>query len=261
MNERYVRRLAALGTTVMLFGLLLPTFFGAARHTDGTGGDAWRNVIQDFQTLFAGILAVGAAYATIWQMQKSDARSDQRQGQLVKLSLRADGLEVERALYPAFQLLRTDCDTIRNYDRLRALLPSPVDDPPSDKLLLALGTIATTADDIAIRLDVFGLPNTAKLLDGQLTNQILTLKSAAMVLQSSAMHADKAVRNELAFTEQYVEDQSPIITDLLHGSITTRVEFVEVVVNLMEDVEVSSTHVFAGLSKLALLYDLKIPID
>ncbi|QND45226.1 hypothetical protein HB780_05580 (plasmid) [Rhizobium lusitanum] len=42
-------------------------------------GDRWANFVYNYQTLITGIIAVGAAYLTIRQMQESDRREDARQ--------------------------------------------------------------------------------------------------------------------------------------------------------------------------------------
>ncbi|MBZ9678920.1 hypothetical protein [Mesorhizobium sp. ES1-1] len=54
-------------------------------------------VAKDWQTLFAGILAVAAAMFTVGQMQRSDALQERRHSHLVRITLRADYLQARRA--------------------------------------------------------------------------------------------------------------------------------------------------------------------
>lgn len=81
-------------------------------------GDAWATFVYNYQTLITGILAVGAAWRTIKQMQETDraaydrhfqAREDalnaersaqKRHEELQDLSLRRDRLLVDRAVEP-----------------------------------------------------------------------------------------------------------------------------------------------------------------
>ncbi len=61
------------------------------------GGDSWRNILYDFQTLFTGILALGAAALTIVQSRLIDERQQNRHNDLLRIQMRPDKLRVERA--------------------------------------------------------------------------------------------------------------------------------------------------------------------
>jgi hypothetical protein len=101
-------------TVVVTAAVFPPVIFGhAPGKPDRVGGDDWRNVIEDFQTLITGIFAVGAAYLTVRQMQASDRKSDRRHQELVSLTLRSDALRVERLIVPNLGLLRTVNDDFR----------------------------------------------------------------------------------------------------------------------------------------------------
>ncbi|TAV99979.1 hypothetical protein ELI24_17110 [Rhizobium ruizarguesonis] len=81
--------------------IVVPVVFGEPSHVEGvTGGDSWRNLIYDFQTLIAGIAAVLAAAFTIRTMEKTDRESERRHRQLMELTLRADRLKVSRSVKP-----------------------------------------------------------------------------------------------------------------------------------------------------------------
>lgn len=83
---------------ILLTGFFLPIFFGEPRMVkDQHGGDPWRNIIYDFQTLFTGVLAVGAAAFTIIQSRAIDERQQRRHEQLFDLQVRPDRLRLARA--------------------------------------------------------------------------------------------------------------------------------------------------------------------
>ncbi|RVJ75110.1 hypothetical protein [Sinorhizobium medicae] len=96
-------RKAILGAlaVALLAAVVPPILFGdAPKFDDRSGGDAWRNTIYDFQTLFTGLAAVAAAAMTILVMERTDARQEERHRELVQLSLRADRLRISRAVHP-----------------------------------------------------------------------------------------------------------------------------------------------------------------
>ncbi len=65
-----------------------------------------RRLLYDFQTLITGIAAVGAAALTVWTMQSTDRRQQQRHDHLVALNLRTEYLTLERAIVPFLDELR-----------------------------------------------------------------------------------------------------------------------------------------------------------
>lgn len=84
--------------------LIPPILFGEARITkDQIGGDPWRNIIFDFQTLLTGMAAVAAASWTVYTMEKTDVRQERRHQQLVSLAIRADSLRADRAVNPQLE--------------------------------------------------------------------------------------------------------------------------------------------------------------
>ncbi|MGO6954138.1 hypothetical protein ACC740_05400 [Rhizobium ruizarguesonis] len=86
---------------VVATAIVLPVVFGEPRNVEGsTGGDSWRNLIYDFQTLITGIAAVLAAAITIRTMEKTDGESDRRHRQLMELTLRPDRLKISRSVEP-----------------------------------------------------------------------------------------------------------------------------------------------------------------
>ncbi|WP_349041360.1 hypothetical protein [Agrobacterium sp. SORGH_AS 787] len=106
MRASIKKRLKVLGAFVLIVTIIPPVLIGAPREIEGQkGGDPWRNIIFDFQTLITGLLAVGAATWTVATMEKTDRRAEERHRQLVNLSVRADRLRVERLMVPALSQL------------------------------------------------------------------------------------------------------------------------------------------------------------
>lgn len=85
----------------LVVGVVLTAFMAIVPPAiiGGAKGNIWK-VIEQYQTLITGVAAVVAAYATVRQMEKTDARSEQRHRELIELSLRADKLKIERLYDP-----------------------------------------------------------------------------------------------------------------------------------------------------------------
>jgi hypothetical protein len=112
----------AFGILVVGMSVIPPVLFGGQPTATAQDlGDPWVSFIFNYQTLIAGVLAVGAAYATVRQMQRSDIRSDERHEELVRFGLRADKIKVERFLTPQFSHLeRCFAEVARLNDALAA---------------------------------------------------------------------------------------------------------------------------------------------
>lgn len=106
VSRDHKTKLWILAVLVLVTLLLAPIFLSEPRKVDGEhGGDTWRNIIYDFQTLFTGILAIGAATITIMQSRKIDERQQKRHDDMFDLQVRPDKLRLARA-YAFFDLLR-----------------------------------------------------------------------------------------------------------------------------------------------------------
>ena len=258
MRERHAGHIRWLIAAVVAAGLLLPIVFGGERKPDGTGGDPWRNAIMDFQTLITGGLAVYAAYATIRQMQNSDKRSDKRHEELVRLSLRAEALEIDRALSPTATGVRVTYREIQNYSHSLDLLAPIGDNIDFEGLDVVLVNIQTTAGKLVERLAVFKVETTARLLGGSLTFHINGLRVDATFLQARANYAKTRIAYELSLTQQYLDDPSSLAKALLEKATEQRREVMEEVVAVLEYIALSCEELLESLSKLAHTYDLKI---
>lgn len=107
MSKIHKKRILTLIISVIFLAVGVPALFGDARVIEGQkGGDPWRNVIFDFQTLLTGLLAVGAACWTVMTMERTDEKSEARHRQLVALSLRSEIIAMERALNPLIEQLK-----------------------------------------------------------------------------------------------------------------------------------------------------------
>jgi hypothetical protein len=83
----------------------------------GTFERNWTQWLQSWDALLAGLLALVAAFVTIFQMQRTDAAQQGRHEQLVRQQTRADRLRAERAATPFAGLIRL---AMRDAERLSA---------------------------------------------------------------------------------------------------------------------------------------------
>lgn len=104
------------GLIVCAVILLFPVLASSVPGKLGSMADPWRDVVFNFQTLFAGILAVGAAYLSVRQMNVTDERSEQRHKELVTLQLRPDRLRLERAVNPQLEELKDLASLLKQVD-------------------------------------------------------------------------------------------------------------------------------------------------
>ncbi|MBB2715605.1 hypothetical protein EFR00_25040 [Rhizobium sophoriradicis] len=111
---------------VIAAGLLFPVTLGEPRAVQGSsGGDSWRNLIYDFQTLITGLAAVFAAAVTIRTMERTDRESERRHRELVMIQMRPERLKVSRALFPQIQDLRDIVSQFHDFDKVGSELPPP----------------------------------------------------------------------------------------------------------------------------------------
>lgn len=90
---------------------------GSLSGDENSSLEAW---VNRYQTLITGFFAIGAAYVTISQMQKTDSESERRHRELVRLQMRSERLIIERMLFPQFGELR------EHYKSLRGSLLDPM---------------------------------------------------------------------------------------------------------------------------------------
>lgn len=108
ISRPYGRAISWFILIIVGMSIVPPILFGEPRQFEGAaGGDPWRNLLYDFQTMIGGLLAISAAVATIHQMQNTDWESERRHKELVKLSLRTDALKIERLLFPQYHQLQS----------------------------------------------------------------------------------------------------------------------------------------------------------
>jgi branched-subunit amino acid transport protein len=168
----------------MLVALVFPVLFGQpAQMSDRTGGDPFRNLIYDFQTLITGALAVAAAWWTIHTMGATELAAERRHAQQVSLALRADKLAVERAIYPQVASLDGAWHFL-NMLRKEMLKANTY----RGQLLYMLGRsymLRQIADDLLEVLDREQLREGSRLFDGMLTFKITWLRQQASILKEA----------------------------------------------------------------------------
>lgn len=94
------------GMIAIAAAFLPPVMFGDLRaQTERQGSDPWVLRIYEFQTLIAGIAAIGAAWWTVAAMDRTEAAAARRHAQQIDVALRSDRLRMQRALHPQFHEL------------------------------------------------------------------------------------------------------------------------------------------------------------
>ncbi|MBY5709744.1 hypothetical protein [Rhizobium leguminosarum] len=168
--------------------LVLPVFFGGApKFTDRVGGDSFRNLIYDFQTLIGGALAIGAAWWTVITMEKTDQSAAKRHTEQMELTLRKDRLAIERAVYPQaeslagmgwyFNDIRRDIMAKNTYQKQLA------DIGRQFRVLKGL------ADDLNHLLDLEQLKEGSRLFDGMLAYKLSWLRNQATAIEEATHNA------------------------------------------------------------------------
>ncbi len=89
----------------------------------------WYGLVDKFQTLFAGILAVAAALVTVYMSEHTERKNAERHNALMRVQTRADRLEIERLTVPqtenllhAFEKFRAAVEVINSVDAKTAVL-------------------------------------------------------------------------------------------------------------------------------------------
>lgn len=120
----------------VVFAAIIPAvLFGEPRRMAGQeGGDAWRNIIFDFQTLITGFAAVGAAFLTIAEMRLTDTAAERRHQETKQLAITLASLAASRLASRANQWLRSLKDETRNLSELQDASPTEI----ASRLALAI---------------------------------------------------------------------------------------------------------------------------
>ncbi len=117
---------------------------------DKATGETW---LFRYQTLLTGIFAIGAAFVTVKQMQKTDEQSERRHQELARLQVRAEKLKIERMLLPQFQQLRLHYKELLHIQRkekgnfLDWLEDGEV---PHDQILRAADELVSVGNDLSV---------------------------------------------------------------------------------------------------------------
>ncbi|MGM5088024.1 hypothetical protein ACD589_15170 [Rhizobium sp. 814_E9_N1_1] len=149
----------------------------------------WQAWISQFQGLITGLAAVGAAAFTIAKMEKTirvmertDSASERRHRQLMRLSLRADKLRIERMYFPHSRELQTLHRKLTELADITAANDTQKIDPIRLELEL-------TADSVRSIVSGEEWKAAGNLFGGILTHQVKDLLSAAHRLGYAAQQA------------------------------------------------------------------------
>ncbi len=172
-----------LAVVVLTAAILPAVIFGEARSVQGqSGGDPWRNILYDFQTLITGFAAVGAAALTIRTMNKTEIAAQVRHEQMVALSLRADRLKVERMLQPQRNLL---VKRLVEVEHLNAHIETWRSGGGGDVKALGRGVLAV-ARQIKEYTQRAQFRDAAPLFSGELNLSLLRLEAVSLWARNAA---------------------------------------------------------------------------
>ncbi|MCY1669318.1 hypothetical protein [Rhizobium sp. SL86] len=178
---------------VVIIAAIVPSIiFGEPRLIEGQrGGDAWRNILFDFQTLIGGLLAIFAAWWTVDTMERTDVsaearhqrtidegraverNSHARHQELVDLSQRAEKLKVERVINPQ----RSEVEVLdRKARQLSEVWPRIVNGEPGvwGRWVIAINSLVRDLHDVLHRPQFVG---GEELFDGNLAFVVWTLRN------------------------------------------------------------------------------------
>ncbi|MER9757563.1 hypothetical protein NKJ46_29895 [Mesorhizobium sp. M0166] len=142
-------------------------------------GMAWSDLnhqarwLYDYQTLFAGALAVAAAFITVNAMNKTEERQQKRHDELIKLNLRSDRLTAERAGYLAnyFLGIANDAESAAgNYKKFEVKSPPR---PTSEEI----NKLKIFCDRIELGLEMKAIESGVRLFGPEMTSnlEVMTL--------------------------------------------------------------------------------------
>ncbi|APO76084.1 hypothetical protein AM571_CH03290 [Rhizobium etli 8C-3] len=223
MTSKNRRRVYGALAIIVGLGLALPVLFGESPTVDDRkGGNPWRNAIYDFQTLITGFAAVGAAYATVRAMQKTDKKADKRHRDLMELSLRSDRLKVDRAINPFVDLLSEHEEHIGSLVRILA----KADGEAAVDLYREYGYFGRQAGGLLALLGSPQLHQADDLLDGN------SAHSLERLLDAAATH-DMVMRT--LFDDIFAMVQARKSQEFIVDQIAHRVEGLFTIVQTIEE--------------------------
>lgn len=124
----------AISLTLLFIGFQMGTIWGAQ-----PGVEAW---VYKWQTLFTGLMAVGAAVLTVLAMYRTDTKQQDRHDEIYALTLRRDILAVQRAAHMGRFYRELAADIQSTADRVKDRLATNSSRPPDQDVLdlLSLGS-------------------------------------------------------------------------------------------------------------------------
>ncbi|MGX9143676.1 hypothetical protein [Mesorhizobium sp. 128a] len=143
----------AISLTLLFIGFQMGAIWGAQPGVNG-----W---LYMWQTLFAGLMAIGAALLTVFAMFRTDAKQQERHNEIYALTLRRDILAVERAAHMDDFYRRLADDIAATTEKVKAKLENGTVRPSEDDVdaLINLGkrfNIAVNMTLVKSAADLFG---------------------------------------------------------------------------------------------------------
>ncbi|MCI9865842.1 hypothetical protein RHIZ_07800 [Rhizobium skierniewicense] len=214
MGDMREKRFWLIPAVIVVIPILLMVFLAASEDKSifVSNGNATRQFVSEFQTLIGGIFAIFAAYFTVWQMRTTDSQAERQHAQQMALSIRHDGLTIDRASSPDLQEIDDALEKIedlmvslKNPQTGRQLLREEVD--------LVFGTVEFLSD----RLNRPNVKAAEKLFHGDLTEHLQKARDeieAALNCKRQIVHYNSITRSDdYAYANDYYERELPAIRE------------------------------------------------
>ncbi|WP_349507250.1 hypothetical protein [Agrobacterium pusense] len=190
MSKDQKARLWVLAVLVVVTALLVPIFLAEPSSIfDQAAGGGWRDIIYDFQTLFTGILAIGAAAFTIIQSRIIEERQQIRHEQLFDLQVRPDKLRVSRA-YAHVDVIRTQRRHFPEWDDEALIKNFQKDGEFTNFQRGQIAALRTFCQIIKVELLQPPLEQSRDLFDGKLHTMHSSLMFNLERLENALQHLD-----------------------------------------------------------------------
>jgi hypothetical protein len=190
MSKDQKARLWVLAVLVVITALLGPIFLSEPGSIfDLAVGGGWRDIIYDFQTLFTGILAIGAAAFTIIQSRLIDERQQTRHEQLFDLQVRPDKLRLSRA-YAHVDVIRMQRRNFPAWDEVAWMQNFEKDGEFTNRHRGEVAAFRTFCEIIKVELLQPQLEQSRDLFDGKLHSLYNLLMFNLERLENALRHLD-----------------------------------------------------------------------
>ncbi|WP_413711646.1 hypothetical protein [Rhizobium sp. Rhizsp82] len=220
--------------------ILMVVFFGDPFVLNDRHGGMWlRNVLYDFQTLFAGIAAVVAAWWTVNTMEETDDAAEGRHreqlalgNQQLEVAMRGDKIAVERAIHPQLEGLK---GRLLHAEKLhKDMLEVPTIQEQIEFMVDNAYMLRHLASHTLALLERPQLVEGSRLFDGLLAYKLLYLRDAAQSLLEGLSDIPDEVGSSRPHTF-LKKTAARIKVQMSHSALFQMITVIPEIVGLMEE--------------------------